>query len=79
MLYLEKRGGKTISKFSKFTNKVKNLTTSNFLEIEILLYKSRSLNMKQKELHQYLSKEKSFYSKATLIFSDSQIVTSVTK
>ena len=35
--------------------------------------------MKQKELHQYFSKEKSFYSKTTVIFSDPQIVTSVTK
>ena len=56
-----------------------NLTPLDLAEIENLLYKSRSLNMKQKELHQYLSKEKSFYSKATEIFSDSQIITSVTE
>ena len=31
-------------------------------EIEIFLYKSRSLNMKQKKLHQYLSQEKSLFS-----------------
>ena len=34
---------------------VENLTPLDFAEIENLLYKSRSLNMKQKELHQYLS------------------------
>ena len=32
-----------------------NLTPLDLAEIENLLYKSRSLNMKQKELHQYLS------------------------
>ena len=59
--------------------KAENLTPLDLVEIENLLYKSRSLNMKQKELHQYFSKEKSFYSKTTVIFSDPQIVTSVTK
>ena len=32
----------------------KNLTPLDLAEIENLLYKSRSLNIKQKELHQYL-------------------------
>ena len=31
-----------------------NLTVLDLAGIENLLYKSRSLNMKQKELHQYL-------------------------
>ena len=53
--YDQNWGSTGSQKFSKSTNKVKNLTTSNFFEIEIFLYKSRSLNMKQKELHQYLS------------------------
>ena len=37
------------------SSKAKNLTTLDLAEIEKLLYKSRSLNMKQKELHQNLS------------------------
>ena len=32
-----------------------NLTPLDLAEIENLLYKSSSLNMKQKELHQYIS------------------------
>ena len=38
------------------------LTPTDLAEIENLLYKSRSLNMKQEELHQYLLKEKSLFS-----------------
>ena len=35
--------------------KAENLTPLDLARIENLLYKSRSLNMKQEELHQYLS------------------------
>ena len=42
--------------------KAENLTPLDLAKIENLLYKSRSLNMKQEELHQYLLKEKSLFS-----------------
>ena len=42
-------------KFQNPSTKAENLTVLDLAEIENLLYKSRSLNMKQKELHQYLS------------------------
>jgi len=37
------------------SNMAENLTTLDLAEIENLFYKSRSLNMKQKKSHQYLS------------------------
>ena len=49
-------------KFQNPSTMAENLTVLDLAEIENLLYKSRSLNMKQKELHQYLSQEKSLFS-----------------
>ena len=44
-----------ILSFHCHSNMAENLTTLDLAEIENLLYKSRSLNMKQKKLYQYLS------------------------
>ena len=44
-----------ILSFQCHSTMAENLTTLDLAEIENLLYKSRSLNMKQKKLHQYLS------------------------
>ena len=41
--------------YIQYNTMAENLTVLDLPEIENLLYKSRSLNMKQKELHQYLS------------------------
>ena len=45
-----------------YSIEAQNLTTLDFVEIEIFLYKSSMLNIMQKKLHQYLLQEKSFYS-----------------
>ena len=55
------------------------LTPTDLAEIENLLYKSRSLNMKQVELHQYLSKEKCLFSNPAGILAIAEILTWTTK
>ena len=68
-----------ILSFQCHSNMAENLTTLDLAEIENLLYKSRSLNMKQVELHQYLSKEKCLFSNPAGILAIAEILTWTTK
>ena len=54
LLYLAQKLVSTILKFRFHSTKAENLTTLEFLEIEIFLYKSSTLIINLKELHQYL-------------------------
>ena len=49
------RPNNQIAIYQNYSSKAKKLTTPYFVQIEIFLYKSRSLNMNLKKLHQYLS------------------------
>ena len=66
-------------KFQNPSTMAENLTVLDLAEIENLLYKSRSLNMKQKELHQYLSQEKSLFSNPAGILTIAEILTWIAK
>ena len=54
-----------------YSIETQNLTTLDFVEIEIFLYKSSMLNIMQKKLHQNLLQEKSFYSNRSEYFAGS--------
>ena len=79
LLYLAQKLVSTILKFRFHSTKAEKLTTPDFLEIEIFLYKSSPLNMNLKELHQYLPYEKSLFSNWGQDFDKSENVGRVTK
>ena len=62
-----------IAIYQNYSSKAEKLTTPNFVEIEIFLYKSRSLNMNLKELHQYHPQKKFLFSNPSSILTKLKI------
>ena len=54
-LYLAQKLTTTILKFRFHSSEAEKLTTPDFIEIEIFLYKPSALDMNLKELHKYLT------------------------
>ena len=63
------RPNNQIAIYQNYSSKAKKLTTPNFVQIEIFLYKSRSLNMNLKELHQYHPQKKILFSNPSSILT----------